>query len=74
MLNTLPIGDNVKEEKKAKFEEHKKTWQLIHARNIGFLIEYHQRVEPDGFPIDGESEYAEWKDNYGGKYFGMRHR
>ena len=39
MLNTVPIGDNVEENKKARFENNKKTWQLIHARNIDLLIE-----------------------------------
>ena len=61
MLNTVPIGDNVREYRKRDFENNKYTWQLTHARNIGLLIESYQRVEPDGFPNNGECEYAEWK-------------
>ena len=78
MLNTVPIGDNVKEKyNKDRFEDNKKLWQLTHAHNIGLLIESYQRFELDGFPNNGESEYAEWNVNMvfnNGKFFGMRHR
>ena len=55
----------------------------MHARNIGLIIESYQRVEADGFLIDGESEYAEWAGEHKSfkngdkcpcRFYGMRHR
>ena len=77
MLNTPPFGDNVKSHEMVYFQKSKETWQLTHYRSIGLLIESYQRLEPDRFLIDGESEYAEWVGKmlgYDGKFFGMRHR
>ena len=73
MLNTPAIGDNVRENAKDYFQKSKETWQQMHSRNIGLLIESYQRLEPKRFLIDGESEYAEWKDGRY-SYYGMRHR
>ena len=56
MLNTPPIGDNVSEDMKDNFQKSKETWQQMHSRSIGLLIENHQRIEPGRFLIDGESE------------------
>ena len=80
MLNTPPIGDNVRENNKDYFQKYKEMWQQMHSRNIGLLIESYQRLEPGRFLIDGESEYAEWAgkmlgDQFShGKFYGMRHR